>query len=105
MIALWLFRRFSGRVCRIGHFVVGSSDMNEMRLFDTAGNRLYLNAADRAAFLSVARQQAKAEVRTFCETLHYTGCRLSEALERHCQVIWECASMSGSRPFRRRPPK
>lgn len=55
--------------------------MNEMRLFDTAGNRLYLNATERAAFLSVARQQAKAEVRTFCETLHYTGCRLSEALE------------------------
>ena len=55
--------------------------MNEMRLFDTAGNRLYLTADERQVFLSVARQQAKAEVRTFCETLHYTGCRLSEALE------------------------
>ena len=39
--------------------------MNEMRL--------YLNADECAAFLAAARQQAKAEVRTFCETLHYTG--------------------------------
>ena len=54
--------------------------MNEMRVLDTPGNRLYLTADERRAFLAAARQ-ARPEVRTFCETLHYTGCRISEALE------------------------
>jgi len=51
-----------------------------MRLHDRTGNRLYLNAEERAAFLSVARRQG-ARDRTLCETLHYTGCRPSELLE------------------------
>jgi integrase len=54
--------------------------MSEMRLHDTAGNRLYLNAEERAAFMAVARRQP-ARDRTLCETLHYTGCRPSELLE------------------------
>ena len=51
-----------------------------MRLHDTAGNRLYLNAEERAAFLAAARRQP-ARDRTLCETLHFTGCRPSELLE------------------------
>ena len=51
-----------------------------MRLFDTAGNRLYLNAEEREAFLAAARKRPPDE-RTFAETLTYTGCRISEALE------------------------
>ena len=54
--------------------------MPEMRLRDTAGNRLYLNAEERAAFLVVARRQPSRD-RTLCETLHFTGCRPSELLE------------------------
>lgn len=54
--------------------------MSEMRLEDTHGRRLYLNAEERAAFLSVAAIQPP-KVRVFAETLHYTGCRISEALE------------------------
>jgi integrase len=54
--------------------------MSEMRLYDPAGNRLYLNAEERAAFLAVARKQP-ARDRTLCETLHFTGCRPSELLE------------------------
>ncbi len=54
--------------------------MSEMRLFDTKGNRLYLTMPERAAFLDAARA-APPEVRTLAETLAYTGCRLSEALE------------------------
>lgn len=54
--------------------------MPEKRLHDPAGNRLYLNAEERAAFLAVARRQP-ARDRTLCETLHYTGCRPSELLE------------------------
>ena len=51
-----------------------------MRLHDPAGNRLYLNAEERAAFLTMARRQP-ARDRTLCETLHFTGCRPSELLE------------------------
>ena len=51
-----------------------------MRLHDPAGNRLYLNAEERAAFLAAARRQP-ARDRTLCETLHWTGCRPSELLE------------------------
>lgn len=51
-----------------------------MRLYDPAGNRLYLNAEERAAFLLVARKQP-ARDRTLCETLHFIGCRPSELLE------------------------
>ncbi|ETX11199.1 integrase [Roseivivax halodurans JCM 10272] len=51
-----------------------------MRLYDPAGNRLYLNAEERATFLAGARRQP-ARDRTLCETLHFTGCRPSELLE------------------------
>jgi integrase len=50
-----------------------------MRLYDTDGRRLYLNAEERAAFLDAAATGAP-KTRLFAETLHYTGCRLSEAL-------------------------
>lgn len=54
--------------------------MSEMSLYDDHGNRLYLNAEERAAFLAMARQKP-ARDRTLCETLHYTGCRPSELIE------------------------
>jgi integrase/recombinase XerD len=50
-----------------------------MDLHDTRGQRLYLTAAERAAFLAAAKN-ADLPVRTFCLVLHYTGCRISEAL-------------------------
>jgi len=50
-----------------------------MDLYDTKGSRLYLTADERAAFLSAAKG-ADRHVRTFCLVLHYTGCRISEAL-------------------------
>lgn len=50
-----------------------------MRLHDDRGQRLYLSAAERAAFLAAAAT-APREVRTFCAVLHSTGARLSEAL-------------------------
>jgi len=48
-------------------------------LIDPQGNRLYLTAAERAAFLAAA-SRAPREVRSLCETLHFSGCRISEAL-------------------------
>jgi len=50
-----------------------------MRLHDQTGQRKYLTPAERAQFLEAA-QAARREVRTFCATLAYTGCRISEAL-------------------------
>ena len=50
-----------------------------MRLVDTAGRRLYLNAAEREAFRHTA-EACSPDLRSFCLTLLYTGCRISEAL-------------------------
>jgi integrase len=46
---------------------------------DRNGKRLYLTASERSAFL-LAAAKTPGEIRSFCETLHYTGCRISEAL-------------------------
>jgi integrase/recombinase XerD len=51
-----------------------------MRLYyDTQGHRLYLIGSERDAFRRAA-EKAPREVRTYCHTLLYTGCRPSEAL-------------------------
>lgn len=50
-----------------------------MNLYDRHGHRKYLTPAERQAFLAAA-ETAPSEVRTFCETLLHTGCRISEAL-------------------------
>lgn len=51
-----------------------------MSLYDAAGHRKYLTPEEREAFLEAAAT-APREVRTFCGTLLYTGCRISEALQ------------------------
>lgn len=50
-----------------------------MSLYDPQGNRLYLTADERAAFMDAA-SKAERPVRTLCSVLHFTGCRISEAL-------------------------
>ena len=60
--------------------------MSEMRLYDVDGNRLYLTPNERRAFLIAAKDQ-RPEVRTFAETLVYSGCRISEALELVCKRV------------------
>lgn len=52
---------------------------SEMRLYGAGRQRLYVNASERARFLQAA-EQTTPEVRAFCLTLTYTGCRISEAL-------------------------
>ena len=54
--------------------------MAENALFDEEGNRLYLTADERAAFLDTAKT-AERSLKSFCHVLHYSGCRISEALE------------------------
>lgn len=48
-------------------------------LFDTDGQRLYLTTDERQAFLEAAANASREE-RSFCEVLHFTGCRISEGL-------------------------
>lgn len=50
-----------------------------MTLFDQAGGRKYLTAEERDGFL-VAADRAPRDVRAFCHTLAWSGCRVSEAL-------------------------
>jgi hypothetical protein len=50
-----------------------------MQLYDTQGQRLYLNVCECEAFRKAA-EKAPREVRTDCHLLLYTGCRPSEAL-------------------------
>ena len=50
-------------------------------LFTIDGKRKYLTQEEQARFLAAASQLDRGEVRTFCMTLAYTGCRISEALE------------------------
>jgi integrase/recombinase XerD len=50
-----------------------------MDLFDRHGHRKYLTPAEGHDFL-VAAESASRQVRTFCGTLAYTGCRISEGL-------------------------
>ncbi|NBT60002.1 site-specific integrase [bacterium] len=48
-------------------------------LFDANGQRLYITASERNAFLE-ATSRADRQIRTFCMVMAYTGCRISEAL-------------------------
>ncbi len=51
------------------------------QLLTSSGKRKYLTQDEQERFLAAASELDSAEVRTFCMTLAYTGCRISEALE------------------------
>lgn len=53
----------------------------EMRIYSPAGDRLYLDRQERAAFLEAAIMNTTPAERMFCQLLHDTGCRPSEARE------------------------
>jgi integrase len=50
-----------------------------MDLYDQRGHRKYLTSQEWRAFLQAAANAAP-EINTFCQTLAYSGCRISEAL-------------------------
>lgn len=50
-----------------------------MRLFDVTGNRLYLTPTEIDKFLLFAKD-SNGPIRSFAETLVFTGCRISEVL-------------------------
>ena len=49
-------------------------------LYASNGRRKYLTPLERSHFIAAAEQCERAEIRTLCLTLAYTGCRISEAL-------------------------
>lgn len=49
-------------------------------LYTATGRRKYLTPEERARFIAAAESCGRAELRTLCLTLAYTGCRISEAL-------------------------
>lgn len=60
--------------------------MTESTLYDAKGRRLFLTEEEREDFIRVAFK-ARPEIRTFCGLLHYTGCRLAEAVELTPQQV------------------
>lgn len=54
--------------------------MIENQLYDRQGNRLYMTVEERNAFLATANTVDR-RIKTLCNLLVYTGCRISEALE------------------------
>jgi integrase/recombinase XerD len=54
--------------------------MQGARVFDVSGRRKYLNSHERRAYLQVIQSEPDVRRRTFCLTLYYCGCRISEAL-------------------------
>jgi integrase len=49
-------------------------------LYTPGGKRKYLTRDERARFIAAAKANPRLPLRTFCLTLAYTGCRISEAL-------------------------
>jgi integrase len=49
-------------------------------LYSVSGQRKYLTQDERARFIAAAERCPRANVRTLCLTLAWTGCRISEAL-------------------------
>lgn len=60
---------------------VEHSDTLTMSLFSDLGERKYLNQRERRRFYKALSVLENPIERTFCETIFWTGCRPSEALE------------------------
>jgi integrase/recombinase XerD len=71
-------------------------------LYTPAGARKYLTPAERARFIVAARACPRAELRTFCLTLAYTGCRISEALSVRVRAVEPGAGFIALRSLKRR---
>src|SRR5262245_14837717 len=74
-----------------------------MQIYDPQGHRLSLTSSERAAFRTAA-EAAPREVRTYCWTLLYTGCRPSEALALTAdRVDFQAAVLAFESKKKRRP--
>lgn len=57
-----------------------SRQTSNASLYSPLGRRKYLTPPERLRFIAAAMEHPRAEVRTLCLVLAYTGCRISEAL-------------------------
>jgi site-specific recombinase XerD len=71
-------------------------------LYTPAGARKYLTPAERARFIATARACSRLELRTFCLTLAYTGCRISEALGVRVRAVESGSGFIALRSLKRR---
>jgi integrase/recombinase XerD len=71
-------------------------------LYTPTGQRKYLTPAERARFIAAARRCPRAPLRTFCLTLAYTGCRISEALGLRIRAVEFGAGFIALRSLKRR---
>lgn len=67
--------------------IAAHSDTNSMSLFSDQGERKYLNSRERKRFYKALDVLEKQSERTFCETIFWTGCRPSEALQLDVQRV------------------
>jgi site-specific recombinase XerD len=71
-------------------------------LYTAAGQRKYLTAAERVRFLQAASACPRAELRTLCLTLAFTGCRISEALALTAERVEREAGFIAIRSLKKR---
>ena len=71
-------------------------------LYTRAGQRKYLTPAERIRFLEAAKACPRADLRTLCLTLAYTGCRISEALALTAASIEQDAGFIAIRSLKKR---
>ena len=71
-------------------------------LYTRAGQRKYLTTAERSRFLTAALSSPRAELRTLCLMLLYTGCRISEALAITPKAIERQAGFIAIRSLKKR---
>ena len=50
-------------------------------VFNERGERLFFTGEERRAFIEAAEYERSDKAVTFCSLLHYTGCKLTEALK------------------------
>ena len=73
----------------------------QMRLYNDKSERLYINADERTRFLEALSEESD-DIRAFCLTLFYTGCRLSEARELRFSSIQPKARLISFRSLKKR---
>jgi integrase/recombinase XerD len=71
-------------------------------LYTSAGQRKYLTSAERVRFLETTYACPRADLRSLCLTLAFTGCRISEALELKAGSIQRDAGFIAIRSLKKR---
>lgn len=74
----------------------------QLSLYSASGQRKYLTAAERNSLIAAAKACPSPKLKTFCLTLIYTGCRISEALAISRRSIERTAGFIAVRSLKKR---